>query len=120
MTAKRTTPADQVAPSPEPLFKPFCWEEHGDPREVLPARLALDSLSRSRDVAAGVAVVLEMLERDTLELDEATPQPLLSKLQQGALIRLCITSCRALEERADEDFEDIRRLREQRRKGGRS
>jgi hypothetical protein len=86
--------ATVIADESAPLFKPFTW--------VAPhlQRGPYDLLSDVRDVAAGTALLLEIVERSQManENDEA---PILDNFDVGRLMRMAIASMHFVEGRID-------------------
>jgi len=83
---------------PAPVFKPFVW--------VAP-RLqgaAYDQLADARDIAAGVAIALQMVESTQLEVENGDA-PLLGERESSALMRMSIASMNLLRDRIDQQFE---------------
>lgn len=91
-------------------FEPFRWV--GDerwPADDSAQHRHLKLACRARDVAAGVAAVLELLERDDMTEDEGDehgdPVPrLLPKHTRSDLLRLALIAARDLESQADGDL----------------
>lgn len=93
MTAKAI---DQPVPI-VPLFKPFSW--HHDPSRCTGSDLE----TATRDIARGIHLILEILERS--QLDEDYGDPVVGRNDQGTLIRFAISSARLLFESADSVIE---------------
>jgi hypothetical protein len=85
---------DEIA---EPLFKSFEWVALQNQGE------SYDLLSDARDIAAGVAVALQMVERTNLN-NENGDAPLLGLSDTTALTRLSIASMNLLRDRIDQQF----------------
>jgi hypothetical protein len=93
----------QKPASPEPLFRPFAWNyQDVGFEDTLPAHAVLASASTVRDLACGAAVVLEMIERSQIDRCDTDDEPLLSRLHEGALMRLAIAAMRTVEREATE------------------
>jgi len=83
---------------PAPVFKPFAW--------VAP-RLQCDTydpLADARDIAAGVAIALQMVERANMDVENGDA-PLLGERESSALMRMSIASMNLLRDRIDQQFE---------------
>jgi len=83
--------------APAPLFKPFAW---------VPSHLQTSNygqLARVHDIAAGVAVALELVERAQIDVEHGDP-PLLGAFECGALMRLSIASMNQLRDEIGEQF----------------
>ena len=86
--------------APETIFEPFTW---------LPNMEVTKSdhlLMQSRDVSAGVAVILELLERDQLSRGNHET-PILSAFDTGNLLRLTISSLHLIAEATDLHIERL-------------
>lgn len=97
-TSSATT---RIMPDPnQALFKPFSWlgssEQYGP----------YDLLSDVRDLAAGVTVALQMIERSNM-LDENGTAPLLDLDSKFRLNRMSIAAMRCIEERIDAHFDNM-------------
>jgi hypothetical protein len=89
------------ADQPGRTLEPFVW--HADGTERFPHILALDEI---RSLASGAAVVLELLEADSLnEDDEACFGSVLNGNQKGALLRLAIVTNKLISDRCDRAFD---------------
>ena len=92
--------AGDVTAKPVPLFEPFEWIAP-DYQESLPSIHATGLASRARDVADGVAVLVEMFERDDIDGDffdenDKPLRPVLGKVHRAELMRLAVASLRML------------------------
>lgn len=92
---------DQIAgATPKAVFEAFAWvppQHRGENYELL---------SNARDIAAGAAITLEMVERAELDA-EHDDAPLLSQYHSGALMRMVIASMGLLRDRIDQRFESM-------------
>lgn len=96
MSAKDQTPGT----AQQALFEAFSWvpsQQRGENYELL---------SNARDIAAGAAITLEMVERAELDA-EHDDAPLLSEYHTGALMRMVIASMNLLRDRIDQRFESM-------------
>jgi len=96
MSAKDQIPGT----TPQALFEEFSWvpaQQRGENYELL---------SDARDIAAGAAITLKMVERAELDT-EHDDAPLLSKYHSGALMRMVIASMNLLRDRIDQRFESM-------------
>jgi hypothetical protein len=88
-----------IATPPAALFKPFEWVapwlQHGP----------YNMLSDVRDLAAGVAVALQMVERSSMDKENGTT-PLLDTHNASCLTRMSIAAMRSIAERIDAHFDD--------------
>lgn len=82
-----------------PVFEPFSWLPKGTGTHE--ARL----LEMAKDVAAGVALALQLVERSEIEIDNGLDAPLLSRTDCGVLQRLSISSCHLLRDALDDTFD---------------
>lgn len=89
----------------ETVFKPFTWLPDG-------ADSASDRLLvQSKDLAAGAASILALLERDQLSRinDEA---PILSEFHTGSLLRMTISSMSLLVDSVDRHIDRLNETRQ--------
>lgn len=103
----------------EVLHEPFEWFPGVPHDATVSATQSIAFTSRTRDIAAGVATVLEIIERDEIDsyLCEADMKPaprLVSETATGTLFRLCITSLQMLNEEAERAGERAWRRAKQR------
>lgn len=89
---------------PRPVFIPFEWVRIGGD-DLVPAHLAAEIAGYARDIACGVEVLLQLVEREDIDEDcadekgEAIP-PLMSPVHLSYLQRLAIASLHLLGEKA--------------------
>lgn len=99
MKTKATQAATDEADAPAPLFLPFQWlgktEQQGP----------YDLLTDVRDLAAGVTVALQMIERSNM-LEQNGDAPLLDLDSGSRLTRMSIAAMRCIEERIDAHFDN--------------
>jgi hypothetical protein len=107
-------PADKPVQPQEPTFHPFAW--HYAVGSPLPADRVLTDAGQIRDLTAGAALVLELLERQELDVEEGE-RPMFTPQQQCDLMRLAITASRAAA-RTAEDLNDWAHRLEWAKKGG--
>lgn len=104
--------AGQAAALPEPQVKPFYFSG----QEAIQSVQQLDNVERCRSLAGGLAVVLRVLEDESVQDDDRDPDapdnvraPLLSNYDRGQLFRMavacaeviCLESSEFLEARAN-------------------
>ena len=94
----------QSTQTPSTGFTPFSWVD--SPRAHPASQRHVDFTAQAMDIANGVALCLEILEYDGLEVDQDHPAPVLSVYQAGNMRRLCITSLQMLANRASEVLHD--------------
>ena len=84
-------------------FQPFAWFDPAQAAQTLPTHRTMSMCATTRDIAAGVQTVLQMLERQSLDKAEADPgDPVLfSDVVAGRLLRLSVASLALLEREAD-------------------
>ena len=107
----KPTTAKTAAPT-GPLFKAFSWLadatiDASPRRPVIPHRGVLDLIAATQDVARGVGLLLQLLEKDSLRADEVDQHgdevpPIFSPSNQSALMRLAIVSLGMLDVRAED------------------
>lgn len=83
--------------SPKPLFKPFSW--HVNPSFTIDATLE----TAARDIAYGIQLALEIIERDELAPDSGEA-PILDEASRGVLMRFAISSAHLLGESAERNI----------------
>jgi hypothetical protein len=93
-----TNTSDEQAP----LFKPFTWVPSKDRADT--GRYQL--MSTIRDLASGVAVALELVERSELET-QADGAPLIDGSVAMRLRRMSIAALYVIEGYIDEHFDDM-------------
>ena len=96
MTITKTTVADDSAP----LFKAFEW---------LPPRAQFGPyhmLSNVRDLAAGSALVLELVERSQLDLERGDA-PIISTADALCLTRMSLAAMKVITDSVDSHFDHI-------------
>jgi hypothetical protein len=91
---------DQGAEKPLPLFAPFQW------LGPLGQRDPYDLLTDVRDLAAGVTVALQMVERSNMQ-EETGNAPLFDLDTKYRLTRMSIAAMRCIEERIDAHFDTM-------------
>lgn len=98
---KGTGPAPELPEDKEPqyLFAPLKNWRVGAEANVS-GRMALELAQQAQDVANGVALILELLQRDGLEYELNAPEPILNGFYGGRLQQLAITSCTLLGDKA--------------------
>ena len=102
-------PVDQAAPLPfderPALHKAFRW---CDPNicDYVPAHAAISFFNRVRDIAAGAATVMDILEVHDLDAEgaEDDERPLLSVNDRASLNRLAIGALESLSELAERNI----------------
>lgn len=101
-----TLPAASDTPAQDagPLFKAFEWSEVSD-ETLLPARKVGEFAGKVQDVALGIATILRVLERDSLDegCDDDRGQPIrkiFDIVHASNLERLSITALQMLGEEA--------------------
>lgn len=107
--------ADASTPSndPRPIFEPFAWHGLRGAEAAPDLRTVADFASEVHDMTRGVALVLEMLERDALlasHNDDRSPGEAPEALMfnanvRGGLHRFCVASVRLVGRRAMEQVE---------------
>ncbi|MEO3715807.1 hypothetical protein [Roseateles flavus] len=112
--AEAAVPHAESTESPSPVFEPFSWIHPGAAPGGMDAGRSLEFVCSTRDVAAGVASILEMLEREDLDAtftDEGgrdLPR-LFSNVVRGNLQRLAIASLQLLTASADDEIDRANR-----------
>lgn len=96
MTTSNTSIA--AADEPAALFQPFEWVPEQD--QIGP----YDMLSDVRDLAAGTALVLGMIERSYL-LDASGGAPLLDERDAAGLLRMTIATMKVIQGNLDDHFD---------------
>lgn len=86
-----TSPTPSPAGQQPPLFRAFEW---ADPKQFspLPPAEVLPVISMIRDLSAGAALVMQIVERDTLAADDEDFQPIFGPVEHADLLRLAIVS----------------------------
>lgn len=92
MTTDKTLP---------PAFQPFTWA-NVDKCGPVPAGHVINTVSTLRDLMAGSALVMEMLEREDIGQSDPSYRPLFDSAQRGDLLRFAITAMRVAAAEADE------------------
>lgn len=92
-------PSDGLS-SAGPLFQPFQWTPDAHLQGMGPSAEMLKFVDRTRDIAAGIEVVLGLLENDTFIVEEED-RPILNRNDRFCLHRLALTSISALREEAE-------------------
>jgi hypothetical protein len=99
---------DRAQDAPEPAYEPFKWHSKADEARPVQGFLALPFAGRTRDIAAGAAVVLGMLDRQRLTEedsigDDGRPLQLLMSVQDSSdLLRLALGGLQLLRDDADD------------------
>lgn len=77
--------------STSPLFRAFSW---ADPERFnpLPPAEVLPTIANIRDLSAGAALVMQIIERDLVTAGDEDFQPMFDSVQQGDLLRWAIVS----------------------------
>lgn len=88
--------------SPAALFSPFDWVEERD--QVDTGRYGM--LSNIRDLASGVALALQMVERSGLQ-KELGDAPIIDGAAALRLTRMSIAAMNVIEGYIDEHFDDM-------------
>lgn len=96
LKASFAPPLDDLAP----VFKPFEWVPERRQRGPY------DMLSDVRDIAAGIGLVLQIVERSEMQ-KEVGDAPILDNSDIGQLLRLSIASMHTVEGRIDTYFEHL-------------
>lgn len=78
-------------------FEPFSWTPH-----IKHPSIEINLISHTHDIAAGLELVLELIEDCWLIRDNEDNVPLLHEGQQSKLLRLAISSSALLSERSME------------------
>jgi len=112
--------ATAQASAPRVLFERFKWHDLDRSKAEFPVGSVADFTARVQDVAHGVQAVLQMAERDELEVDEDAPAPLFNAYTRGVLQRFCITALELLHDDAQSMAEALQATAEEfeRTKGG--
>lgn len=97
-----STPHDHTADNPAPLFKSFEWV--GDPDQVDTGRYTM--LSNIRDLASGVALALQIVERSALQ-KEIGDAPIIDGAAVVRFTRMSIAAMNVIECSIDEHFDDM-------------
>lgn len=89
-----------------PLFKPFEWIDVNGCKD-LPAARVLRFVSDARDIGMGCAVIMQLLERESINQDGADEAgndmpPLMSPSDSFSLLRLAKTSLQRLDGQASD------------------
>src|SRR5450830_72848 len=82
---------------PHPTFKPCSWHNKSD--HAPETRF----IEYSKDIGAGIATLLQLIEFSDLEADE-DEHPLLGENHRSKLLRLAISSALLLEEAAEREI----------------
>ena len=72
-------------------FKAFEWTDH-EQFSPLPAGRILPAIATMRDLSAGAALVMQIIERDTVTAGDEGFRPMFDPAQQGDLLRWAIVS----------------------------
>lgn len=99
-TRTQTTPTPAEPPA-APAFEPVSIVTLGA-YTPLPADRVLMGLEQIRDLAAGASLLVQMLERDEMEVAFKVGQRLFSPVHRGDLMRLAAAASRAAADVADE------------------
>jgi hypothetical protein len=98
LAAERT-----AADRPAPDFEPFAWHTKAAELRPMEGRRAMQFAGLARDMAAGTATVLGMLERQGMEADFLdTGRPLMSDHDAANLMRLAVSALKQLALAADD------------------
>ena len=89
----------QSTQTPSAGFTPFSWV--GSMAHQVSSK-HVNFTAQAMDIVSGVALCLEILEYDRLEVDQDHPAPVLTVNQTGSLQRMCITSLNMLADKASE------------------
>jgi hypothetical protein len=97
-----TDQTTQAAPTSEPheTFKPFTWFDGTNP-QVLPAQRVMQAVEKIRDLTGGVALLVQILQREALEDEFEDGKHLFSMRDRGELYRLLVASSRIAAEETD-------------------
>lgn len=99
---KGTGPTPELPEDKEPVYLFSHSREWTDGAEAhVSGRMALELAKQAQDVASGVALVLELLQRDDIEHEMREPQPILNNFYRGRLHQLALTSCSLLGDKAE-------------------
>lgn len=101
-SAQRNQPPATLPDPLEQLFKPFQWV--GEPDQVDTCRYAM--LSNIRDLASGVSLALEMVERSQLDI-EREDAPIIDTPAALRLVRMSIAAMNVIEGYVDEHFDEM-------------
>lgn len=85
-----------------PAFKPFEWVSARDQVDTGRYRM----LSTIRDLASGVALALEIVEKSRLDVDIGD-QPLITDSDAARLTRMSIAAMNVIEGYIDEHFDEM-------------
>ena len=88
--------AEQAA---TPMFEPFAWSPRAKDCRPLPAVAVLRFTETVRDMTAGAALVLSIIEADDLAA-ENEERTLFSRHDRGELMRFAISALRTVAEKA--------------------
>lgn len=110
-----TASANDSAAKRGPLFQPFEWTATRH-NECMPSHLITKLASQTRDIASGVAVLVEIFERDDIDAECADENgndlpPLLGATERGNLMRLAVASLHLLAEQSSSVLERVDVLR---------
>lgn len=107
--------ANDSAAERGPLFQPFEWIATR-PNECMPSNLVTTLASQTRDIAGGVAVLVEIFERDDIDAECADENgndipPLIGATDRGDLMRLAVAALKLLAQQSASVLERVDVLR---------
>ena len=94
-------------------FKPFSWLHHG--AQLLPGA---DTVCRARDIAQGLALVLELVYDSELTAECCDEAPYLGCAERGDLMRFAATAAKMLAEEAARDCDRLNNVTSERARRG--
>lgn len=97
-----TDQTTQSAPMSEPheTFKPFTWFDAVNP-PALPAERVMQTVGKIRDLTGGIALLVQILEREDEEDQFEDGKHLFNKHDRGQLYRLLVASSRIAADETD-------------------